>query len=338
MANSGSTAAARTAAPSRTSWRPRAGYAQTLGAGAFLALLILYNALFNGDVFLNTQSLRLNLTQVAPIVIVAVGMTLVVATGGIDLSVGSVMAIAGAIAPLIFLSDASLLTLPFVGGALAYAVPVLIAGLFGLFNGWLVTAFRLQPIIATLVLFVAGRGVAQVITDGRLQSFREPDWQFIGLGRVFGVPFQAILMLCVVGVAAWGMRSTTFGRYVLAIGGNAAAARLAGVPVGRVTAAVYAISGLLAGLAGLIVIAINSSSDANQVGLNMELDAIAAVAVGGTSLMGGRATVVGTLIGALIIQLIRFTLLTQGVGDAVARVVTAAAIVVGVLVQRRRTP
>jgi simple sugar transport system permease protein/ribose transport system permease protein len=156
------------------------------------------------------------------------------------------------------------------------------------------------------------------------------------LGRILGVPFQAILMLAVVGAAAWTMRATSFGRYVLAIGGNEAAARLAGVPVARVKAAVYVISGLLAGVAGLIVIAINSSSDANQVGLNMELDAIAAVAVGGTSLMGGRAAVVGTLIGALIIQLIRFTLLTEGVSDAVARVVTAAAIVVGVLVQRRR--
>lgn len=312
------------------------GFGQTVGAAAFLVLLLAYNALFNGDAFLNLQSLRLNLTQVATIVIVGVGMTLVVATGGIDLSVGSLMAISGAIAPLIFLSDAPIVSLPYVGGALAYAVPVLVAGLFGAFNGWLVAAVRLQPIIATLVLFVAGRGIAQVITDGRLQSFREPTWQFIGLGRIFGVPFQAILMLVVVAAAAWAMRATSFGRYVLAIGGNEAAARLAGVPVARVKAAVYVISGLLAGLAGLVVIAINSSSDANQVGLNMELDAIAAVAVGGTSLMGGRAAVVGTLIGALIIQLIRFTLLTQGVSDAVARVVTAGAIVVGVLVQRRR--
>jgi ribose/xylose/arabinose/galactoside ABC-type transport system permease subunit len=313
------------------------GIGQTTGAAAFLLLLLFYNAIFNADAFLNAQAFRLNLTQVAPIVIVAVGMTLVVATGGIDLSVGSIMAIAGAAAPLIFLSNQPPFSTPYFGGTLAYIVPILIAGAFGLFNGWLVTAFRLQPIIATLVLFVAGRGIAQVITDGRLQSFREPNWQFIGLGRVLGVPFQAILMLAVVAVAAWAMRATSFGRYVLAIGGNERAARLAGVPVDRVKRTVYAISGLLAGLAGLIFIAINSSSDANQIGLNMELDAIAAVAVGGTSLMGGRATIVGTLVGALIIQLIRFTLLTQSVSDAVARVVTAAAIIVGVLVQRRRS-
>jgi len=143
-------------------------------------------------------------------------------------------------------------------------------------------------------------------------------------------------MVVVVGIAAWTLRSTSFGRYLLAIGGNEAASRLSGVPVRRVKLAVYGLSRVLAGIAGLIVIAINSSADANRIGQNMELDAIAAVAVGGTNLMGGRATVLGTLIGALIIQLLRFTLLTEGVQDAVARIVTAAAIVVAVLLQRRR--
>ncbi len=313
------------------------GASSTYGALAALGLLVLYNAVFNGDRFLTLQALRLNLTQVATIVIVAIGMTLVVATGGIDLSVGALMAISAAVAPLIFLSDTPPFSTPFLGGTLAYIIPVLVAGLFGLFNGTLVTAFRIQPIIATLVLFIAGRGIAQVITDGELKSFREPDWQYIGLGRPLGIPFQAILMLAVVALAAWLMRSTTFGRYILAVGGNEGAARLSGVPVQRVKLAVYAISGLLAGLAGLIDIAIVSSSDPNRVGLDRELDAIAAVAVGGTSLMGGRVTIVGTLIGALIIQLLRFTLLTENVPDAVARVVTAAAIVVAVLIQRNRS-
>jgi simple sugar transport system permease protein/ribose transport system permease protein len=132
------------------------------------------------------------------------------------------------------------------------------------------------------------------------------------------------------------MRTTTFGRYVLAVGGNESAARLAGVPVNRIKLAVYGISGLLAGLAGLIVIAINSSSDANLVGLNMELDAIAAVAVGGTPLTGGRATIIGTLLGALIIQLIRFTLLANGVPYAVAQVINATIILAAVYVQQRQ--
>jgi simple sugar transport system permease protein/ribose transport system permease protein len=137
-------------------------------------------------------------------------------------------------------------------------------------------------------------------------------------------------------VVAWVMRVTAFSRYVLAIGGNEPAARLAGVPVNRVKLAVYALSGLFSGIAGLIVIAINSSSDANLVGLNMELDAIAAVAVGGTPLTGGRVTIVGTLVGALIMQLIRYTLLANNVPDAAALVVKAIIIVIAVYVQRQR--
>ena len=193
-----------------------------------------------------------------------------------------------------------------------------------------------QPIIATLILFISGRGIAMVLTNGNLQTFTNPGFQYVGLGRPLGIPFQVLVMLAVVAIAAWAVRRTVFGRQVLAVGGNEAAARLAGVPVGRVKLAVYAISGVLSGVAGLVVIAINSSSDANQVGLNMELDAIAAVAVGGTPLTGGRASVVGTLLGALIIQLIRYTLLAKGIPDAAALVIKAAIILAAVYVQRQR--
>lgn len=307
---------------------------QTYGALLALLLLLAYNAAFTPN-FLARQTLLVNLTQVATIVIVAVGMTLVIATGGIDLSVGSLMAISGALAPLIFLSQTPPLNIPAVGVTLAFVVPVLVAGLFGLFNGALVTRYRIQPIIATLVLFIAGRGIAQVVTNGNLQTFKNPAFQFIGLGRLFGIRFQIVLMLIIVVVAWWVMRRTTFGRYLLAVGGNEAAARLAGVSVNRIKLAAYAISGLLSGVAGLIVIAINSSSDANLVGLNMELDAIAAVAVGGTPLTGGRATILGTLIGALIMQLIRYTLLANGVQEAAALVVKAGIIVLAVYIQRQ---
>ena len=125
------------------------------------------------------------------------------------------------------------------------SLPVLVAGLFGLFNGWLITRFRIQPIIATLVLFIAGRGIAQVLTNGDLQVFKTPEFQFIGLGRVLGIPFQVWIMAVIVIVAAWALRRTVFGRQVLAIGGNEAAARLSGVPVARVKLLVYGISGLL---------------------------------------------------------------------------------------------
>lgn len=304
----------------------------TYAALATLVLLLFYNAIFT-PYFLTVQTLNINLTQVATIVIVATGMTLVIATGGIDLSVGALMAIAGAAAPLIFLNGTSPLDNRMIGNAVALVVPVLIAGLFGIFNGWLITTFEIQPIIATLVLYIAGRGIAQVVTNGNLQSFKNPGFQFIGLGRPLGIPFQVILMVIIVLGIIWLMRTTTFGRYVLAIGGNESAARLAGVPVKRVKLVVYGISGMLAGLAGLIVIAINSSSDANLVGLNMELDAIAAVAVGGTPLTGGRAAIFGTMLGALIIQLIRFTLLANGIPYAVAQLFIALLILAAVYAQ-----
>jgi galactofuranose transport system permease protein len=304
------------------------------GAWVALALLIIFNLAFTPN-FATWQTLNVNLTQVCAIVIVGVGMTLVIATGGIDLSVGSLMAIAGALAPLIFLGKLFPLPHPAVGIALAFAVPVLVAGMFGWFNGWLITRLRIQPIIATLVLFIAGRGIAQVMTNGNLQVFKVPEFQFIGLGRLFGVPFQALLMIVIVIAAAWMLRRTVFGRQILAIGGNERAARLSGVPVVSVKRRVYLISGLLSGLAGLIVIARNSAADANLVGLGMELDAIAAVAVGGTLLTGGRATVIGTLLGAFIIQLVRYTLLANGVPDAAALIAKAGIIVLAVWLQRQ---
>ncbi len=299
---------------------------------AFLALVV-FNIIFTKH-FVSLQTLYVNLTQVATIVIVGVGMTLVIATGGIDLSVGSLMAIAGAIAPLIFLGTAIHISEIHLAVAVGMVVAVLAAGAFGWFNGWLITRFRIQPIIATLVLFIAGRGIAQVSTNGNLQPFKLAQFQWIGLGRWFGVPVQVVIMLVLVAIAAWALKRSLFGRQILAIGGNEKAARLAGIPVAAVKRWVYCISGLCSGVAGLVVIAINSSSDANLVGLGMELDAIAAVAVGGTLLSGGRATVTGTLIGALIIQLVRYTLLANGISDDVAKLVKAALIVVAVWLQR----
>ena len=303
--------------------------------GILVALLALigFNLAFTPH-FLNWQTFNVNLTQVCNIVIVGVGMTLVIGTGGIDLSVGSLMAISGALAPIIFQNK--VVPLPFaLGIGLAFVVPVLVAGAFGWFNGWLITKFRIQPIVATLILFIAGRGIAQVTTNGNLQAFNVPAFQVIGLGRPFGIPVQALIMFVVVAAAAWMMRYTVLGRELLATGGNEEAARLAGIRVIMIKRLVYTISGLCAGVAGLIVIAINSSSDANLVGLGMELDAIAAVAVGGTPFTGGRASVLGTLLGALIIQLVRYTLLANGIPDAAALVVKAVIILAAVFIQEK---
>jgi simple sugar transport system permease protein/ribose transport system permease protein len=310
------------------------------GAFVALAVLIVYNVLFTPN-FLTAGTLNANLTQVATIVIVAVGMTFVIATGGVDLSVGSLMAIAAVLAPM-FLVSGDQFGAPVIGLILAIAAPILATTLCGAFNGVLVTVGGLQPIIATLVLFLAGRGFAQAIVNGELQEFRNlgsplvKNLEFIGLGDIAGIRFQVIVMVVVVLVAAWVLRATTFGRYVLATGGNAPAARLAGVPVNQVKLAVYCISGFLAGIAGLIVIAINRSSDPSSVGDLMELNAIAAVVVGGTPLTGGQATILGTFIGALIIQLLRFSLIAHNIPDGITRIVIAAAIVAAVFVQRQR--
>ncbi|MFM0138426.1 ABC transporter permease [Caballeronia grimmiae] len=295
-----------------------------------LVAMIVFNLIFT-DHFWSLQTFNVNLTQVVTIVIVGIGMTLVVATGGIDLSVGASMAIAGALAPMLFMNiDGPL------GILLAFTLPVLAAALCGVFNGLLVTRLHVQPIVATLVLFIAGRGIAQVVTDGSLQAFNNPAFQWIALGKVAGVPFQILLMLALVAIFTWIVRKTLFGKYLLVTGGNEDAAYLCGIPTARVKLIAYTLCAALAGLAGLISISVNSSSDANVVGLGVELDAIAAVAVGGTALTGGKAFITGTLIGALIIQLLRYTLLAHGIPDAAALVLKAAIIIAAVYVQRRR--
>uniref|UniRef100_E1TEH1 Inner-membrane translocator n=1 Tax=Burkholderia sp. (strain CCGE1003) TaxID=640512 RepID=E1TEH1_BURSG len=295
-----------------------------------LVAMIVFNLLFTQH-FVSLQTFNVNLTQVVTIVIVGIGMTLVVATGGIDLSVGASMAIAGALAPMLFMNIAG----P-AGIVLAFTLPIIAAALCGVFNGLLVTRLRVQPIVATLVLFIAGRGIAQVVTDGSLQAFTNPTFQWIALGKVAGVPFQILLMLALVVVFAWIVRKTLFGKYLLVTGGNEDAAYLSGIPTARVKMIAYTVCAALAGLAGLISISVNSSSDANVIGLGVELDAIAAVAVGGTALTGGKASITGTLIGALIIQLLRYTLLAHGIPDAAALVLKAAIIIVAVYVQRKR--
>ncbi|MBM7045472.1 MULTISPECIES: ABC transporter permease [Rhizobium] len=319
-----------------TATRPHVNWFVWIGRYGTLAALLVLIA-FNMAVtpnFLSLQTLNVNLTQVATIVIVATGMTLVIATGGIDLSVGSLMAISGALAPMILLGEIVPIPNPVVAVGLALTVPVAVAALFGWFNGFLVTHYKIQPIIATLVLFIAGRGIAQVLTNGNLQSFKNDAFQFIALGRILGIPVQVIIMAVMVAITAFVVRRTGFGRRIIAVGGNEMAARLAGIPAQRVKRIVYIVSGALAGIAGLVVVARNSASDANLVGLGMELDAIAAVAVGGTLLSGGRANIIGTLLGACVIQLVRYTLLANGVPDAAALVVKAGLIIVAVFIQQ----
>ncbi len=330
-AGTGTTAPEATPRPAATprgrrgaSWAARA---QRYGAGVLLVVLFAYNAVATPN-FLTVQTLLdVQLRQAAPVAIVALGMALVIATGGIDLSVGSVMAIAGQVGALMLLAG--------VGPVTAIALALLAASACGVFNGTLVVRYGVQPIVATLILFIAGRGIAQLLSGGQLTGFRDPSFQFLGLGRVAGVPMPVVLMV-VIAAALWAVvRYTAYGRTLLATGGNPRAARLSGVRVGRVTMVAYVASAALAGLVGLVVIGITSASDANNVGLGLELDAIAAVAVSGTPLTGGRISVVGTVVGAVVLRLLQNTLIAQGVPREVAQIVTGVVIVVALFLQRR---
>jgi galactofuranose transport system permease protein len=296
----------------------------TYGALIALILLVALNAAFTPN-FATASNFWNILLQVSTTVLVAVGMTMVIATGGIDLSVGSVMAIASSLA-------ATLLGYG-LGVALLAALAVSLG--VGILNGALISAFRIQPIIVTLAMLITGRGVAQVMSQGgQLIAFSNPSFEHLGKGYVGPVPVQVVVMVVVVLAAIFVMRATSFGRYVIAVGGNESAAWLAGVKVNRTKIIVYAISGLLAGLAGLIETARLGASDAAKVGLNIELDAIAAVVVGGTPLTGGRATIAGTLIGALIMQVITTSFNMRLIPFSWSLVLKAAIILIAVYIQR----
>ncbi|WP_171180880.1 ABC transporter permease [Ruegeria sp. HKCCD8929] len=304
------------------------------GGPIALVAILLFNVAITPN-FLHPQTLFVNISQVATIAIVAVGMTLVIATGGIDLSVGAIMALSGAMAPLIFLSPYAE-AYPTIGLTAAIGVPILVAFACGLFNGVLVSVFNVQPIVATLIFFISGRGIALVLTNGNLQTFTNPAFSYLGTGKILGLPFQGWLV-AIIAIAAWWMVAhSTYGRQLLAVGGNERAARLSGVPVRKVKIGAYVICAGLSGLAGLIVVAINSASDAARIGNLMELDAIAAAVVGGTLLQGGRAPIFGAILGAVIIQLVKYTLLANGVADEVALIAKAAIIILAVYVQQAR--
>lgn len=306
-------------------WARLAALGPTYGALAALILLIIANAIFTRN-FWDANNFWNILLQVTPTMLVATGMTLVIATGGIDLSVGSVMAVA-----------ASLVAINLDSGVLpAIVIALAVSAAIGSLNGTLISVFRIQPIIVTLAVLIAGRGIAQIPSEGRLVEFRGhyPAFEWLGTGYLGPIPVQVLLMILIVLAAIFMMRATSFGRYVVAVGGNENASRLAGVRVHRTKIAVYALSGLLAGLAGLIESARGGASDPSNVGLNIELDAIAAVVIGGTSLAGGRATIVGTIIGALMMQVITTSFNMQGIQFSWSLVIKAAIIIIAVYVQR----
>jgi simple sugar transport system permease protein len=271
------------------------------------------------------------LRQGAPLMLVALGMTLVIATGGIDLSVGAVVAISGAMACQ---QIAGLADQGSVGGVLfAVALALLLCAGLGAWNGFLVSVVGIQPIIATLILMVAGRGIAQVITDGQIVNVNSPPYKTIATGFLLAVPVPVIIAVAVVAAVALVTRRSAFGMLLESVGGNAGASRLAGIRSRRLIIIAYVVCAVCAGVAGLMVSSTVSSADGNNNGLLIELDAILAVVIGGTSLLGGRFSIAGTVIGALLIKTLDTTIYTIGIPPEVALLFKAVVVVILCLVQ-----
>jgi ribose/xylose/arabinose/galactoside ABC-type transport system permease subunit len=300
---------------------------------AGLVLLLTFNLLLTEGFFrIETRAGHLYgslidiLNHGAKVMLLSLGMTLVIATGGVDLSVGAVMAISGAV--MAHLANTAGLPMPVI-----IATALAVSLLAGAWNGMLVAVFRVQPIVATLILMVAGRGVAQLITDGLIITFDQPPLVYIGNGHLLGLPFP--VMIVAVMLLAMGLltRKTAVGLFIESVGDNETASRYSGVSSTAVKFLVYVFSGLCAGLAGLVAASNIKCADSNNAGLYLELDAILAVVVGGTALTGGRFYLIGSIVGALVIQTLTTTMYMRDVRPDVAPVPKAMVIIAVYLLQ-----
>ncbi|CAN7402724.1 ABC transporter permease [Pararhizobium sp. LjRoot235] len=301
---------------------------------ALTIILLLIWLVFPGFFSMEIQNGRLYgsvidiLNRGAPVALLAVGMTVVIATKGIDLSVGAVMAICGAVAAASSVrGDPLIVTLLLaIGTGLAC----------GVWNGFLVSVLNIQPIIATLVLMVAGRGIAQLVTEGAILTFNDAGLIFIGSGAFAGLPMPIVIWLAFGVAVTLLVRRTALGMLIEAVGINRRASTLSGIQTPLLLMAAYMLSGLCAAIAGLIVTADIRGADANNAGLWLELDAILAVVVGGTSLLGGRFSIIASLAGAMIIQAVNTGILLSGFPPEFNLIIKAAIIVIILVIQSPR--
>lgn len=298
---------------------------------ALAAVLLINWLLFPGFFDITLQDGRLFgsvidvLNRGAPVAILAIGMTAVIATKGVDLSVGAVMAIAGAVAAVLVTGGSS--------AVVAVAAALAVGLLCGLWNGILVTYLEIQPIIATLVLMVAGRGLAQLVTEGSIVTFSDPVLIFIGTGSLFGMPMPIVIAAVLAIGATLIVRRTALGLLIEAVGVNRSAARFAGISSGLLLVVVYTFAGFCAATSGLIVAGDIRGADANNAGLWLELDAILAVVIGGTSLLGGRFSIPMSVVGALIIQAMNTGILISGFSPEFNLVVKSGVIILILVLQ-----
>jgi galactofuranose transport system permease protein len=302
------------------------GWLQRYGVYVAIAVVLVVNAVITTN-FLSASNARVQLFQVTPILLVSLGMALVIGTEGIDLSVGAVMALAAALVPL------------YLGyGPWIAALVALVAGaISGLVAGGMVAIAGVQPIVATLALMIGVRGLAVIFNGAQAKSVSDPTIGALGIDQFLGVPVMAWLALLFVLLVAFLVQRTTFGRQLLAVGDNRAASRLAGVPVRRILLLVYVMSGVLAALAGVVAVGHAAEADPAQQGLNIELSAITAVVVGGTPLSGGQVRVVGTVAGAVFMQLVNATLIQHNIPASYAQIVEAVIICLAVYAAKERS-
>ncbi|PRB70483.1 ABC transporter permease [Arthrobacter sp. MYb213] len=270
----------------------------------------------------------------SPLLLVSLGMTLVIATRGIDLSVGAIVAISGAVALTFIASSSNPGSVGTAIGAIVVALGLCV--ILGAFNGLLVANFGIQPIVATLILMTAGRGVAMLITNGQITTVNSAPFSKLASGFVLGLPVAALIAYGVFAVVALVVRRTALGMLLEAVGINPEASRLAGVKSKTLVFTVYVLCGLLSGLAGLIFAANTMAADANNAGLFIELDAILAVVIGGTSLAGGKFNLAGTMIGVLIITTLTLAVTVLGISPLVTSLFKAIVVIAVTLMMSTR--
>jgi galactofuranose transport system permease protein len=303
-----------------------------------LAVLMCFNLFFTPNFFrveIKQGHLYGNVIDIiknaAPIMLLAVGLTLVIATKGIDISVGSIVAISAGVVAMLIGGD--LQGVPKYPFAFAMGMALFVSVLAGMWNGMLVSRIGMQPIIATLILSVAGRGIAMVTTNAMIVWLYARPFAILGQGYLLGLPFSIYIVAAILLITFLATRRTALGLFIEAVGINPTAARFAGINAKNIIFGVYAFSGLCAGIAGLIVCSTVMSADGNNAGLGYELSAILAVVLGGTSLNGGKFYLMGSMVGALIVQTLTTTIYAFGVPPEIAQVVIALVVLIVSLLQ-----
>lgn len=299
------------------------------GAILVLLFLLIINSLFTKN-FLHINTMWNILLQAFPVIIISMGMALVIGTGGIDISVGSTMAISSIVlAKLSIMDERSI--------AIGLLMALFAAFLFGLFNGILVGVLKFQPIVATLILMIAGRGIAQQFNDGTVISFYGNKYTELGSLRIGGVlPVQVVMLVIVFGIMLFIAKKTTFGKYLQATGENIETSRLSGVNTVAVIIAAYVICAVLAGAASIMETLRICAADPNNIGQSIELDCVAAVAVGGASMSGGTVRLGGTVTGAIVMQLITTMVNMNNINYSYSLVIKAVIIIVALYLQREK--